>query len=160
MMIIVFRSVHIGLISMFPNVFPIIITLGFMGLTGIWLDAVRTLIASIAIGLAVDDTIHFISRYRLEFNRMGHYGRALHASMRGVGRAITITTIILVIGYTSATLSKLNVVFYFGMLSAMCVFIALLADYFVCPALILLTKPFGAEFDVPDQKRIAGTLSQ
>ena len=142
MMTIVFRSFTIGVISMFPNIFPILITLAFMGFTGIWLDSMKTLIASIAIGLAVDDTIHFMSRYRLEFSRLRNYGRALDTE---VGRAITITTIILVIGFGSATVSKLNDVFYFGMLSAMCIFLALLADYFLCPALILFFRPFGKE---------------
>ncbi|MDY6933287.1 MAG: MMPL family transporter [Spirochaetota bacterium] len=92
MMVIVFRSIKVGLISMLPNLFPIVITLGFMGLSGIWLDFGRSLLAPIAIGLAVDDTIHVISRYRLEFFRIGNYEKALDVAMNEVGRAITITT--------------------------------------------------------------------
>ncbi len=146
MMIFVFRSLKVGLISMVPNIIPVMITLGFMGLAGIWLDAVRSLIACIAIGLAVDDTIHFIFRYRYEFQRRGNYEKALNATLINAGRAILITTVILVIGFSVLMLSNMNDLHYFGMLSAMCMLIALLADFFVAPALILFFKPFGEEF--------------
>jgi predicted RND superfamily exporter protein len=146
LMVVVFRSVKVGFISMLPNIFPILLTLGLMGWMGIWLDYVRTLIACIAIGLAVDDTIHFIVRYQLEFNRKGNYEAALLSTMRNVGRAITITTLVLVIGFSMAMTSKLNDSFYFGLLSSVCLFIALLADYFIGPSLILIFKPFGKEF--------------
>ena len=145
LMVVVFRSVKVGLISMLPNIFPIILTLGLMGWAGIWLDYVRTLVACIAIGLAVDDTIHFMARYQMEFHQKGNYTDALFSTMKGVGRAITITTVVLVIGFSMAMTSQLNDSFYFGLLSSVCIFIALLADYFICPSLILLFKPFGKE---------------
>jgi len=147
LMVVVFRSLKVGLISMLPNIFPIIITLGIMGWTGIWLDYVRTLISCIAIGLAVDDTIHFMARYQLEFNHLKNYEKALFATMRDVGRAITITTIVLVVGFSVSMTSQLNDSFYFGLLSSICIILALLADYFLCPALILMFKPFGKELD-------------
>ncbi len=151
MMIIVFRSLKVGLVSMIPNIFPILFTLGFMGLAGIWLDYVRTLIACIAIGLAVDDTIHFIFRYKLEFKRMGNYEKALDATMNDVGRAITITTIILIMGFGVSMVSSINDMHYFGVLACLCIFIALLSDYFICPSLILLTKPFGKGIEASEK---------
>ncbi len=159
MMIVVFRSIKVGLVSMLPNVFPIVVTLGFMGLAGIWLDYVRTLIACIAIGLAVDDTIHFIFRYKMEFKRLGSYEKALDVTMSDVGRAITITTIILMMGFGASMISKINDMHYFGMLASMCIFVALLSDYFICPALILLTKPFGKEFDSLDVSHQSSVIS-
>ncbi len=146
LMIFIFRSFKIGILSIIPNIFPVLFALGFMGLTGIWLSQVTSIIGCIAIGLAVDDTIHFISRYRMEFDRLGNYRRALEASMRGVGRALTITTVILVIGFGSFMVSNINSYFETGLLMAVCFSVALLADLFIAPALILLFKPFGKEF--------------
>ncbi len=146
MMIFVFRSIKVGLISMLPNIFPILAILGFMGLSGIWLSFITTMFGSMVIGLAVDDTIHFISRYQMEFNRLGNYGKALDASLRSAGRALTITTITLVGAGGVVMFSKMDMYYYFGMLLSICLVVALLADFFVAPALILLFKPFGKEF--------------
>ncbi len=146
MMIFIFRSFKIGLISMVPNVFPILFGLGYMGLSGIYLSQVTSTIGCIIIGLAVDDTIHFISRYRMEFARLGNYKKALDASMVGIGRALTITTIILFIGFGATMISKMDLYYYFGLLASICLVVALLADFFIAPALILFFKPFGKEF--------------
>ncbi len=145
LMILIFRSLKIGLISMIPNVFPIFFGLGYMGLSGIYLSQVTSSIGCIVIGLAVDDTIHFISRYRMEFDRLGNYREALTASMIGVGRALAITTIILFIGFGTAMTSRMDMYYYFGLLSSICLLVALLADFFIAPALILFFKPFGEE---------------
>ncbi len=146
MMIFVFRSFKIGLISMIPNIFPIVFGLGFMGLTGIYLSHFTSIAGCIVIGLAVDDTIHFISRYRIEFSRLGDYKKALEASMTGVGRALTITTIILVMGFGACMVSKMDSMYYMSLVCSVCFIFALLADFFIAPALILHFKPFGEEF--------------
>ncbi len=146
MMILVFRSLKIGVLSMIPNMFPVVFALGFMGLSGIWLSHVTSMIGCIAIGLAVDDTIHFISRYRMEFDRLGNYEKALEATMLGVGRALTMTTIILIAGFGSAMVSRADMYYYFGLISSICFAAALLADFFIAPALILRFQPFGKEF--------------
>ncbi len=157
MMIFVFRSVKIGLLSMIPNIFPVLFALGFMGLYGIWLSNTTTMIGCIIIGLAVDDTIHFISRYRMEFDRLGNYEEALTAAMNGVGRALTITTIILVIGFGVFMFSRLAMFFHSGILSSLCLAVALLADFFVAPSLILTFKPFGSEFS-PVKEDLGGRI--
>ncbi len=151
MMIIVFRSFKIGLLSMFPNIFPIIITLGFMGVTGIWLDHQTVLFGCIIIGIVVDDTIHFISRFKMEFDRLGNYNMALEASLTSVGRALSITTIILMLGFSVCMLSRMDLYFYFGLICSACFPFALYADFFLAPALILRFKPFGEEFEVPQE---------
>jgi hydrophobe/amphiphile efflux-3 (HAE3) family protein len=146
LMIFVFRSVKVGLISLFPNVFPVIATMAIMGFVGIPLDFSKTVLACVAIGIAVDDTIHLLSRYRQEFEALGDYERALEASMRGVGHAITRTTIILVIPLSACMFSDFATMSNFGMLMSICIIIALLADYFIAPSLILVLRPFGREF--------------
>lgn len=145
LMIFVFRSVKVGLISLFPNVFPVLATMAIMGFAGISLDFSKTVLACVAIGIAVDDTIHLLSRYRREFEILGNYERALEAAMRGVGHAITRTTLILVIPLVTCMFSKLATMANFGMLMSICISIALLADYFIAPSLILVLKPFGEE---------------
>jgi hydrophobe/amphiphile efflux-3 (HAE3) family protein len=147
LMVFVFRSVKIGLISLLPNVFPVIATMGIMGLAGIALDFSKTVLACVAIGIAVDDTIHLLSRYRREFEALGNYEKALEAAMRGVGHAITRTTIILVIPLSACMFSKFATMSYFGMLMSICILIALLADYFMAPSLVLTLRPFGEEFE-------------
>ncbi len=136
MMIFIFRSIRVGLISMIPNVFPVVLTLGIMGLFGINLDWSRTLLLCVGIGLAVDDTIHLISRYQLEFNRLGNYKKALDAAISGVGHAITRTTIILVVAFGIGIFSRFEGLISVGMLISTCIFIALMADYFIAPTLI------------------------
>jgi hydrophobe/amphiphile efflux-3 (HAE3) family protein len=147
LMIFVFRSVKVGLVSLLPNVFPVIATMAIMGLVGIPLDFSKTVLACVAIGIAVDDTIHLFSRYRREFEALGDYERALVASMRGVGHAITRTTIILAIPLFACVSSNFATMSNFGMLMSVCIIIALLADYFIAPSLILAFRPFGREFD-------------
>ena len=131
---------------MIPNLFPVLFALGYMGLSGIWLSHVTSMIGCITIGLAVDDTIHFISRYRIEFDRLGNYEKALEATMAGVGRALTITTIILVAGFGSCMTIRMEMYYYFGLISSICFVVALMADFFIASALILYFQPFGKEF--------------
>mgnify|MGYP001816085444 CR=1 FL=1 len=145
MMILVFRSVKIGLLSMIPNVFPVLFALGFMGLNGIWLSNLTSTVGCIVIGLAVDDTIHFISRYRLEFERTRNYNRALETAMKGVGHALVITTSILMFGFGVFIFSRMDMFYQAGMLSSLCFLVALIADFFIAPSVIILLQPFGKE---------------
>ncbi len=145
MMIIVFRSFKIGILSMIPNIFPVLFALGFMGLSGIWLSHATSVIGCIVIGLAVDDTIHFISRYRMEFDRLGNYEKALIATMSSVGRPLLITTVTLFIGFGVFMTSRMANFYYAGLITILCFLVALMADFFIASALILAFKPFGKE---------------
>ena len=144
-MIFVFRSLKLGFLSMIPNLVPLVLTVGMMGILGIWLNELTSFLGCIAIGIAVDDTIHFISRYRMEFKAIGKYEKALETTMLGVGRALTITTIILCIGFCVNMISRMDSFFYLGLIVSTCLFIALIADFFLMPSLILFFKPFGKE---------------
>lgn len=145
MMCFVLGSVRVGLISMIPNIWPIVITLGFMGWSGITLDFVKLLIACIAIGISVDDTIHIVTRYRFEFNKRGNYQDALFYSMRGVGRACSITSVVLMAGFLVNVFSEMLTFINFGILVALTIAMALAADLFLFPSLLLILKPFGPE---------------
>ncbi len=154
MMIFVFRSLRIGLLSMIPNVFPILFGLGFMGFSGIYVGHMTACMGCIVIGLVVDDTIHFISRYRMEFASHGNYKKALEVSLRDVGRALTITTIILVFGMGTMMISRMACFSEMGLMISLSLIVALVADFFIAPALILLFKPFGEEFTPVEEAEV------
>ncbi len=145
MMILVFRSVKIGLLSMIPNLSPVLLVLGGMGWVGTPLDYYRLLIAPVAIGIAVDDTIHLMTRYHHEFLKARDYKKALYASMDGVGRAVFITSVLLVAGFLMNLFSLMDGQKSFGVLIAAVIATALIADFLLMPALILWLKPFGPE---------------
>jgi predicted RND superfamily exporter protein len=130
---------------MIPNVSPVVVTLGIMGWTGIPLDYTKLLIGCLAIGIAVDDTIHLVTRYHLEFLLCRNYRDALHHSMKYVGRALFVTSVALVSGFLVFLFSNMETLKAFGTLVAMTVSVALIADFFLMPALILTLKPFGPE---------------
>jgi predicted RND superfamily exporter protein len=144
-MVMVLRSVKLGLISMIPNVFPVFLTMGFMGLAGIYLDVITVSFAAVVIGVAVDDTIHFFTRFRSEFSRWGNYDIALRETLGSVGRPITFTTLVLIVGNAVFMLSSLLAFFKLGILFGFAFLWALLADVFFAPALIVLLKPLGPE---------------
>jgi len=147
MMCLVFRSVKIGFVSMLPNISPVFLALGFMGWAGISLDYTKLLIATIAVGIVVDDTIHFVTRFHHEFDRCGNYQKALACAFESVGRAMIITTLVLVSGFMIFTLSLLKSMQMFGLLISMTVTIALIADFLLMPVLIHRLKLFGPEFN-------------
>jgi predicted RND superfamily exporter protein len=144
-MIIVLRSIKLGLISMIPNVFPVFLSLGLMGLAGIYLDVITVSFAAVVIGVAVDDTIHFFTRFRSEFARWGNYEVALRETLGSVGRPITFTTLILIVGNAVFMLSSLMAFFKLGILFGFAFLWALLADFLFAPSLIVLLKPLGPE---------------
>jgi len=117
-----------------------------MGWLDIPLDYVRLFIATVAIGISVDDTIHHVTRSVLEFNRRGRYVPALEFALQDVGRALVITSVVLVLGFLVFMTSALQTYVVFGMLLATTITIAIVADFILMPALILTFKPFGPEW--------------
>lgn len=141
MMILLIGNVRIGLIAMIPNISPILITMGIMGWFSIPLDMFTMLVASIAIGLAVDDTIHFIYNFRKYYQESGDVHLAVAHTLHTAGRAMVTTSIVLSIGFFLFMLASMNNVFYFGMLVGLAIVIALLADFILAPALMALALP-------------------
>jgi predicted RND superfamily exporter protein len=146
----VLRSVTLGVISMIPNVFPVFISLGFLGLAGTYMDLVMMTFSAIIIGVAVDDTIHFFLRYRREFGQLGNYSAALRVTLSTVGRPITFTTITLTLGFAMLALSDMSGLMHFGLLAGFAFSWALLADFFFAPAIILWLQPLGPERDLAE----------
>ncbi len=136
MMILLLGSIKIGLISMIPNLLPIILTLGVMGWTGMPLDLFTMLIGSIAIGLAVDDTIHFMHNYRRYHLQTGDVYTSVHKTLLSAGRAMLITSIVLATGFFLYMFSTMSNLFNFGLLTGFTILMALLADFLLAPALM------------------------
>jgi len=155
MMCTLFRSIRIGLLSMVPNLSPVLLTLGGMGWVGVPLDYVRLLIAPVAIGIAVDNAIHLVTRYRHEFLAHRDYEQALYASMKDVGRALFIGSVVLVLGFLVFLMSAMDSQATFGVLLATTIIIALMANFFLMPALVLTFEPFGPASKAPGTEQRA-----
>jgi len=143
--ILLFRSVRLGIISMVPNIIPIFLTLGTMGLFGISVNFGAVPIASIALGLAVDDTIHFMTRFRSEFAVDRDYRKAIDRTLRSTGKPILITAIILAAGFLIFLLSNFQYTRSMGMLISFTMMSAVFGDIILLPALLLVFKPLGKE---------------
>lgn len=132
------RSWRMVLVFILPNLIPLIIIAGIMGFAGIELKAATSLVFSIAFGIATDDTIHFISRLKIELG----YGKSLLYAFKRTyfetGKPIILTTFILLGGFMSLMISNFESTFYFGFLICITIVIALLADIFLLPVLLFL----------------------
>ncbi len=144
---IVFGSIKIGLVSMIPNLGPIFVCMGLMGWAGLPLDHFKIMLGTIALGIAVDDTIHLVTRFRSRFMSLGSYDRAMARCLRDVGPALIITTLILVGAFSTFAFSEMQTLASFGYLLAASITLALLADLYLMPCLISRLQLFGPEFD-------------
>jgi predicted RND superfamily exporter protein len=155
-----FGSIRLGLWAMIPNVLPFVFIFGFMGAIGWHLDYFKMMLASITMGIAVDDTIHFLARLRVVFSEKGNYKEALRETMHEVGIPLTVASFALVAAFGSYLLSVLNVLTSFGVLLCGSVIVAWLLELMLTPTLMVLFKPFGPEF-TPEAKPIAhGAIPQ
>ena len=144
LMILLIGNLRGGLISMVPNLTPIIITLGIMGWVGITIDMFTMMIGSIAIGLAVDDTIHFIHGFRRDFAACGDARLAVKKTLETTGRALLVTSIVLASGFLVFVFSDMQNLRYFGALTSFTIISAFIIDILVTPALIVLvTAPLS-----------------
>jgi len=135
-MFLLFLSSKVGLVAIVPNLFPIIINFGIMGWLGIELSMFTSLIASIAIGLAVDDTIHYLVRYNKEFRKDLDDRKALQATLRHIGRPIIYTTITISIGFSILAFSSFQPTAVFGLMM-ITMLSALVGDLILLPSLML-----------------------
>jgi len=140
-MLFVCRSFWLAVFSMLPNLFPIIMTLGLMGWFGIPLDVATTMIASVTIGIAVDDTIHFIAWLRRNSGLKEDAGEAVIQTFADVGKPIVMTTLLLFCGFFVLILGSILPTKMFGMLTAFAMGFAMIGDMFVLAPLILIFKP-------------------
>ncbi|MEG3619295.1 efflux RND transporter permease subunit [Magnetovibrio sp. PR-2] len=149
MMIAFLGNVRYGLVSMIPNLTPIVVTLGMMGWLGVPLDIFTMLIGSIAIGLAVDDTIHFMHNYRRYHHDTGSVEIAVKETLLGTGRAMLVTSVVLALGFFIYMFSIMHNLFNFGWLTGTAIILALLADTFLAAALM---RVLDKAHLIPDDK--------
>ncbi|MDY6933963.1 MAG: efflux RND transporter permease subunit [Spirochaetota bacterium] len=149
MMIVVFRSIGLGLLSMIINVIPVIITFGIMGFLNIPLNMTTVMVPSVAIGIAVDDTIHLMWRMVKEISIDGNYEGAMFRTLKSVGKPIITTSLILCVGFSGFYFSELRLLTQFGFITFVTVFVALIADLFLAPVLLLVIKPIKIKKGMP-----------
>ncbi|MCK4423780.1 MAG: MMPL family transporter, partial [Candidatus Omnitrophica bacterium] len=145
MFLILFRSLKIALIAIFPNLLSCLVVLGFMGLKGISLDMMTITIVAISIGIAVDNTIHYLHRFKKEFQQDHNYLKTMFRCHDSIGNAMYYTSITIIAGFSILVLSNFIPTALFGLLTALAMAMALLSALTLLPQLILLFKPFGPE---------------
>jgi len=153
MMILLIGNLKLGLISMIPNLAPIFTVLGIMGWLSIRLDMFTMLIASIVIGLAVDDTIHFMYNFKRYYRQTGEVEKAAEQTLMTAGRAILTTSVVLSLGFFIFMFAAMNNLFYFGLLAGSAVLLALAADLLLAPALMALV--LGRRTSGPEKQPVS-----
>ncbi len=134
---IVFRSLKLGLISLIPNVVPIVFNFGVLAMIGQSVDFTTAIVSSVCLGIAVDDTIHFLMHYKDKTELGESPNKALHDIFSKTAGSLILTTIILMVGFGSFLLADFNPNKNFGVLSAVVLFIALITDLILLPAILV-----------------------
>ena len=145
MLLILFRSWALAIIGIIPNLLAAVSILGLMGLIGIPLDMMTITIAAITIGIAVDNSIHYIYRFREEFQKNKNYNQTIDKCHSTVGIAILNTSITIVFGFSILILSNFIPTIYFGIFTGIAMLLAMISVLTLLPNLILTIKPFKIE---------------
>jgi len=143
MFIVLFRNIKLALIGVVPNFIAAFFILGIIGLLGIPLDMMTITIAAITIGIAVDNSIHYIYRFKEEFKKIKNYEKTMNECHATVGVAILNTSITIVFGFSILVLSKFIPTIYFGLFTGLAMLLAMISVLTLLPSLILMFKPFG-----------------
>ena len=143
MFTVLFRSVKIALIAIIPNVLSSVAVLGVMGLAGRSLDMMTITIAAISIGIAVDDTIHYIHRFRDEYETDRDYISTMHRCHGSIGNAMYYTSLTIIAGFSILVFSNFIPTILFGLLTGLAMFIAIVTALTLLPLFIIVFKPFG-----------------
>ena len=145
MFFILFRNATLSFIGVVPNILAAFFILGIIGLLGIPLDMMTITIAAITIGIAVDNSIHYIYRFREEFKKINNYHKTLDRCHNTVGIAIVNTSVTIVFGFSILVLSNFIPTIYFGVFTGVAMLLAMISVLTLLPKLILTFKPFGKE---------------
>jgi len=142
MFLILFKNIKLSLIGVVPNFIAAFFILGIIGLLGIPLDMMTITIAAITIGIAVDNSIHYIYRFKEEYNNLNDYNETVEVCHSTVGKAILNTSITIVFGFSILILSNFIPTIYFGIFTGIAMLLAMISVLTLLPSLILLIKPF------------------
>jgi predicted RND superfamily exporter protein len=145
MFIVLFRNIKLSLIGVVPNFIAAFFILGIIGVLGIPLDMMTITIAAITIGIAVDNSIHYIYRFKEEFSIIKDYNKTLQICHSTVGVAILNTSITIIFGFSILVLSKFIPTIYFGLFTGLAMLLAMISVLTLLPTLILLIKPFDKQ---------------
>ena len=145
MFFILFRNIQLSFIGIVPNFLAAFLILGIIGSLNIPLDMMTITIAAITIGIAVDNSIHYIYRFREEFKKIKNYNKTLDRCHNTVGIAILNTSITIVFGFSILILSNFIPTIYFGVFTGIAMLLAMISVLTLLPKLILIYKPFGEE---------------
>jgi uncharacterized protein len=140
-LLLVFGSFKVGMIGLFPNLIPALLTLGLLGISGIPLDFFTMMLAPIIIGISIDDTVHFMSTYQLQIAEDNDVGAALRRTMAETGPGVVFTSLILGLGFGIMAIASAAGTSNMGKFGALAIFVGLLNDLFLLPALLLTFKP-------------------
>lgn len=140
LMMCLLRSIGIGLLSLIPNIYPILLNFGIMGLVGINLDTGTIMVASIALGIAVDDTIHFLTKYQAKRRALVPIERAVEEVLLSKGRAIITSSIVLTLGFVVLIFSNFMPIVNLGLLTTLVMFIAMSGDLVLLPAMLVFYR--------------------
>ena len=143
MFLILFRNITLSLIGVVPNFMAAFLILGIIGLLEIPLDMMTITIAAITIGIAVDNSIHYIYRFKEEFKKINNYNQTVQKCHETVGVAILNTSITIVFGFSILVLSNFIPTIYFGVFTGIAMLLAMISVLTLLPKLILIVKPFG-----------------
>ena len=141
MFLILFKSISLSIIGIIPNLLAASFVLGLMGLIDLPLDMMTITIAAIAIGIAVDNSIHYIYRFREEYKISKDYDKSVYNSHDSIGRAIFFTGITIIFGFSILILSNFIPTIIFGLLTGLAMFIALVAVLTLLPKLLINFRP-------------------
>ena len=147
MFFILFRNITLSFIGVVPNFIAAFFILGIIGMLGIPLDMMTITIAAITIGIAVDNSIHYIYRFKEEFKKINNYNKTLDRCHSTVGVAILNTSITIVFGFSILVLSNFIPTIYFGVFTGIAMLLAMISVLTLLPNLILTYKPFGEEIN-------------
>ena len=142
MFLILFRNIKLSLIGVVPNFIAAFFILGIIGIAEIPLDMMTITIAAITIGIAVDNSIHYIYRFKEEFSKIKDYKKTLKLCHSTVGRAILNTSITIVFGFSILVLSNFIPTIYFGIFTGIAMLLAMISVLTLLPSLLLVFKPF------------------
>ena len=145
MFLILFKSFKLSIAGIIPNIFASSMILGLIGILKIPLDIMTITIAAITIGIAVDNSIHYIYRFKEEFGKLRNYDLTIDKSHGTVGIAILNTSITIIFGFSILVFSKFIPTIYFGVFTGLAMLLALISVLTLLPKLILIVKPFGNE---------------
>jgi predicted RND superfamily exporter protein len=140
MFLILFKNIPLSIVAIIANIVPVGVIFGFMGHMSIPLDMMTITIAAISIGIAVDNTIHYIHRFKIEYSKTKNYEEAVFNSHKSIGIAMFYTSTMIMIGFSVLVLSNFIPTIYFGLLTLIAMFMAIVADLLLLPVLLIVTK--------------------